>query len=369
MRIRRLKLLPFLLLPLGSAPAQADVTARYDVGTPMPLVVQVNDAGHARINMGRQSAILVRDGTAYVLMADLEGPYAIRYEELMAEIGEATRMLYHRQATTPGPAEPEYEAVEVGPATQAGYRGTAWTIVRHGQSPRPAPFELVVSSDPVLAPVGRAIARLATNEHDGFAPVWGTPSFGRGFLTAMHSVFRRGTVLRFGTLMRLQSVSTDPIPASTFALPGEPLTRQQFAARAGFPNIPVAAAPDPNPGVPDVLPPPPPSDGRGGTRARANLASYVSDADYPPEAIIMGQQGTVGFQLEVAPDGSVKRCAVISSSESPALDEATCRIMSERGRFTPARDRHGRPVTDRVSSRIRWVLPDMWPGEAPPAGE
>jgi hypothetical protein len=32
--------------------------------------------------------------------------------------------------------------------------------------------------------------------------------------------------------------------------------------------------------------------------------------------------------------------------------------MRSRARFTPARDDHGQPTTDSVSSRIRWVLPD-----------
>ena len=46
-----------------------------------------------------------------------------------------------------------------------------------------------------------------------------------------------------------------------------------------------------------------------------------------------------------------------SSSGSAALDQATCRIMRSRARFTPAHDDHGQPTSDNVSSRIRWVLP------------
>jgi protein TonB len=91
--------------------------------------------------------------------------------------------------------------------------------------------------------------------------------------------------------------------------------------------------------------------------ARANLASYVSDADYPASAIRAEQQGTTGFRLTVGTDGRVTGCDVTSSSGSPALDQATCRIMRSRARFTPARDDHGNPTTDSVSSRIRWVLP------------
>jgi len=98
----------------------------------------------------------------------------------------------------------------------------------------------------------------------------------------------------------------------------------------------------------------------------ANLASYVSNDDYPAAAILAGEQGTVGFSLYVGADGSVVDCTVTASSGSEALDETTCRIMRSRPRFRPARDAAGRPTTDIVTGRIRWVLPDE---EPPPADE
>jgi protein TonB len=111
--------------------------------------------------------------------------------------------------------------------------------------------------------------------------------------------------------------------------------------------------------APPAPPPPPPAPPRiEPARARANLASYVSDADYPASAIRAEEQGTTGFRLTVGPDGRVTACSVTSSSGSAALDQATCRIMRSRARFTPARDDHGQATTDSVSSRIRWVLPD-----------
>jgi len=94
------------------------------------------------------------------------------------------------------------------------------------------------------------------------------------------------------------------------------------------------------------------------TRARANLASYVSDADYPASAIRANEQGRTTFRLTIGTDGSVTNCVVTQSSGSAALDETTCRIMVERARFTPARDRRGRAVTDSTMGAIRWVLPE-----------
>jgi protein TonB len=91
--------------------------------------------------------------------------------------------------------------------------------------------------------------------------------------------------------------------------------------------------------------------------ARANLADLLSDEDYPAAATRAEEEGTVAFRLDVAADGSVSACTVTSSSGSATLDAATCRIMRYRAHFTPALDRKGRPTTDEVNSRVRWVLP------------
>ena len=114
------------------------------------------------------------------------------------------------------------------------------------------------------------------------------------------------------------------------------------------PQITVAPPRPPAPPPPRVVEP---------ARARANLASYVSNDDYPDSAIRNEEQGTTGFRLDVGPDGRVSNCTVTSSSGSSALDSATCRLMRSRARFTPATNSTGAKVSDSVSSRIRWVLP------------
>ena len=93
------------------------------------------------------------------------------------------------------------------------------------------------------------------------------------------------------------------------------------------------------------------------TRAQADLAQYLSDEDYPAEAREHGDQGTVGFELAVGPDGAVTGCTVTASSGSPALDRTSCEIIAARAHFTPARDAAGHVVPDRIAARINWALP------------
>ena len=119
--------------------------------------------------------------------------------------------------------------------------------------------------------------------------------------------------------------------------------------------------------APPPAPPAPPSRPGVPTRARANLASYVADSDYPALAIAAHEEGTTRFRLNIGTDGTVTTCTVTASSGSTALDDTTCRIMVERARFTPARDARGRAVTDSVVSAIRWILPEEEPAPAPDA--
>lgn len=123
---------------------------------------------------------------------------------------------------------------------------------------------------------------------------------------------------------------------------------------------PVARFPDPGPIVLPAREPvitPPPVKRVEPARAKANLASYVSDEDYPSNAARNEEQGTTRFRLAVGPDGRVKECTVTSSSGSSALDSTTCRLMKQRARFTPARNNRDEPTGDTVTSAIRWQLP------------
>jgi protein TonB len=112
------------------------------------------------------------------------------------------------------------------------------------------------------------------------------------------------------------------------------------------------------PPIADPPPPPPPEVKLQPARAKANLGSYVSDADYPSDAIRREEQGATRFKLAVGPDGRVASCTVTGSSGSAALDLATCRLMKSRARFAPARDSGGNAVADAVTSTIVWRIPN-----------
>ncbi len=88
------------------------------------------------------------------------------------------------------------------------------------------------------------------------------------------------------------------------------------------------------------------------------LPGLVTADDYPREALVKNEEGSVSYQLAIDAEGKVAGCTITGSSGSVALDSVTCRIMQQRARFHPARDAAGLPVAGEVTQRIHWRLTD-----------
>jgi protein TonB len=90
----------------------------------------------------------------------------------------------------------------------------------------------------------------------------------------------------------------------------------------------------------------------------AVLAIYglaISQADYPPEALRLRQEGSVKVAVEVGVDGQIERCIVTQSSGFPALDDGTCELVVRRFKMKPSTG-----ANDRVRNfpLIKWELSD-----------
>lgn len=91
---------------------------------------------------------------------------------------------------------------------------------------------------------------------------------------------------------------------------------------------------------------------------RGNPGGWVTDGDYRTRWIREGLSGTARFTLDIDAKGRVSDCTITRSTGHQALDEATCRLLAKRGRFSPARDGNGAKVSGSYSSAISWELPD-----------
>jgi protein TonB len=152
----------------------------------------------------------------------------------------------------------------------------------------------------------------------------------------------------------------NPLPPPPQVSAPPPLVRIESPAPPiqTTPNIqPVIITPraDPVPPAPPAPPAPKPVVNQS-AKAKGNLLSLFSDDDYPQSALRNEEQGTTVARLTIGTDGRVTGCEA-SGSGSAALDQAACRVLRSRARFTPAKDQAGQPITDTFTQRIRWQLP------------
>lgn len=99
----------------------------------------------------------------------------------------------------------------------------------------------------------------------------------------------------------------------------------------------------------------------------AENAEYLLK-NYPPRARAAGEQGRVGFRIDVDRQARVLNCTIVESSGYPMLDRETCEVISEHARFKPTLDRDGRPVEATHVGYMNWKLPTSASAGAAPAG-
>ena len=106
--------------------------------------------------------------------------------------------------------------------------------------------------------------------------------------------------------------------------------------------------------------------GGGAVRPPRRIRGSLRDSDYPPGLGEMGIGGTVSVIYAVQPDGRVTNCRITRSSGSRILDETTCRLIQQRFRYDPARDRFGRPVRSGIVEDHSWMVEDEPPEDLAP---
>ncbi len=103
-------------------------------------------------------------------------------------------------------------------------------------------------------------------------------------------------------------------------------------------------------------------DGRGGGYSPPRrIRGRITDRDYPAAVGEAGIGGTVSVIYTIEPDGRADECRITHSSGNRALDATTCRLIEQRFRFEPSRDRSGRAVRSRMVQDHYWETRDLPP--------
>lgn len=254
--MRRPVLLAALVGMFLTTPALADVTVRYRAvlpdsapaatrANPPSLTISADDAGQARWEMAAPGApaagarqpsvaLIAREGVSYFA---LNGPQAGmqivgRVDDALA-IGmqmAAPILQGPARATVAQVASQRVEIIPVGPETVSGIQGNLYRVVLVNGETRSPPIEIVVATDPRLAPIGREMVRVVESLRPTLVAAAGTEP---QLYAALRGMMGLGAPLRIGAEMRIDSVSTDDIPDSQFALPGPVMGREQLQMMLG----------------------------------------------------------------------------------------------------------------------------------------
>lgn len=87
-----------------------------------------------------------------------------------------------------------------------------------------------------------------------------------------------------------------------------------------------------------------------------NPGRWVVNDDYPTSMLRKGYQGNVFFRLGIGVDGRPTACHIQQSTRPAAFDEAVCKSLMLRAKFTPALDADGHPIATYYLNRVRFRM-------------
>ena len=158
-----------------------------------------------------------------------------------------------------------------------------------------------------------------------------------------------------------------PPPPPDIPMTPPPVVSPPPIVQSPTPPVQIATVPTPPPvfvPTPVVAPPAPPAPAppapsvvSKAAGAKGDEASWITNDDYPPSSIRAEEEGTTAITWTINAQGRAENCRVTQSSGSSALDQAACRALTRRARYSPALDQAGNPMATTKSRRVKWVLP------------
>jgi hypothetical protein len=270
---------------LLATPALADVTVRYRSVLPdnapenvrqhpPSMTISADGAGQARWEVAAPGmavegapsvSVITREGVIYFAANGPQPGMTIvaRLDDAFALVSQFATPLIRGGSAQEGARQLMEQRVEihpVGPETVNGVQGNLYRVVMINGETRSPPVEIVIATDPRLAPIAQEFARVFESARPTVVSLLGGEPQA---LMALRGLMGLGAPLRVGNEMRIDTISTDDVPDSRFALPGPVMSREQLQQMAAMmmgmmrqgpgarpPGAPSAASPTP--------PPPPP---------------------------------------------------------------------------------------------------------------
>lgn len=156
-----------------------------------------------------------------------------------------------------------------------------------------------------------------------------------------------------------------PPPPPDVPMTPPPVVSPPPIVTAPRPPVTIATVPNPPPvfiPTPIVRPPAPPAPPAAPVVSRAASAKgdetqWITLDDYPASSLSAGETGRTTIAWTINTQGRAENCHTKSSSGSSALDNAACRALTRRAKYSPATDAAGNPIATTKTRTVVWTIP------------
>lgn len=227
----RLLLLPTLLIALAS-PAHAGLRATYIDPEAKELTILVADNGDARISESARPDQygLLLDGHFHIVGVEDGKLTVARIEDVAAAIDQVMPPIFRDifTATSSKITSSNFRAEKTGKRTIEGREGAVWAVYGLSEGKPDEATEFVMSDDPALKPVGRAMEQFM-NAAIVPAAVFIGPAT-RDLIADTRAIFALGTPLDAGGRFKLTRVETVDVAHEAMELPSKPVSVETLVA-------------------------------------------------------------------------------------------------------------------------------------------
>lgn len=87
-----------------------------------------------------------------------------------------------------------------------------------------------------------------------------------------------------------------------------------------------------------------------------NPKQWIKSEDYPPDMLFAGQPALVQFRLSIDAQGKVTDCHIQKTTRRKEFDNAVCRNLKRKARFSPALDKDGNAIASYWRNTVRFQM-------------
>ena len=209
--------------------AEAGQRATYSQPDGKRLVIDVADTGEARIGeAGKEEyGLLLADG--FYMVSREGGTWrTARIADVAAAIDQVMPPIFKDVFTAAAARKPPaaFKIEAAGTQTVAGRTGKVYRVSGMNDAEPAKPETFVMSDDPALKPVGRAMEQFMNGAMVPAAVLIGPAA--ADIVAETRAIFALGTPLDAGGRFKLEEIETLDVPAGALALPAKPQTTAEL---------------------------------------------------------------------------------------------------------------------------------------------